>query len=82
MVLHQSLKEKADAGLNIKITKDMKISDVIEKYPEAIMIFINHGLGCVGCSSSSHDTIEQGCKIHALDTGQLLEELNDFVKNH
>lgn len=32
------------------ITKDMSIGEVVPRYPETIAVFLQHGLGCLGCA--------------------------------
>ncbi len=48
-------------------TKDMLVMDIIEKYPEVTPILMGYGLHCVGCSFSSHDTLESGARLHGMD---------------
>ena len=49
------------------ITKNMLLSEVIEKYPDIAVILTGYGLHCVGCHFSNIDTIESGAKIHGLN---------------
>lgn len=67
-----------------KITKDMLIGDVINKYPEAAGIMLGYGLHCVGCSANPFDTIESGCMSHGIDeetVDNLVNELNKMPVN-
>lgn len=57
----------------------MIISKVIEKYPEAIKVFFNYGITCVGCFMASSETIEQGISAHGLDVKKFLEDLNKEI---
>ncbi len=59
-----------------KITKDMKIVDIIEKKPEAAELFFETGLGCAGCAFSSFESLEQG----ALGHGMTEEDVEIIVK--
>ena len=64
---------------NKKITKDMKIGDLIEENPEAMETLYEVGFGCVGCPMSVHETIEQGASVHGMtkkDVDELVKELN------
>ena len=31
------------------ITKDMSILEVVQKYPDTVDVFVNSGMGCLGC---------------------------------
>jgi hybrid cluster-associated redox disulfide protein len=57
-----------------KIIKNMNISEVIEKYPDAIQVFLMYGLSCIGCGFSEFETIEEGAKGHGMD-----DELIDIM---
>ena len=36
------------------ITKDMSILEVVQKYPDTVDVFVNAGMGCLGCRSEEH----------------------------
>ena len=57
-----------------KITKDMNLSDLISKYPEAAMVMVKYGLHCIGCHLAAWETIEEGAKSHGI-SGKKLEEM-------
>ena len=61
-------------GKNNKITRNMKINEIIQKHPEVIPILAGYGLQCVGCHYSSLDTLESGAKTHGMP-----EELIDMI---
>ncbi len=67
----------------MKITKDTKISELIQEKPEAVGTLFEAGLGCVGCPMAQMETIEQGCKAHGMsdkEVEKLVEELNKKPK--
>jgi hybrid cluster-associated redox disulfide protein len=64
-----------------KITKNMKIEEVIKKHPETIGVFVKFGFHCVGCIAANFETIEEGAKAHGLTSEEVVEELNKIVKN-
>ncbi len=59
------------------ITRDMGISDVIQKHPELVPVFIQHGLGCIGCAMANFESIEQGAGAHGMDIDALMKDLNE-----
>jgi len=63
-----------------KITKDMSIGEVVEKYPQTAEVFMKHGLHCLGCAIAHLENIEQGCQAHGIDTKKLVDDLNKAVK--
>lgn len=68
------------AGESKKITKDMPIGDIVNKYPETIGVFMEHGLHCVGCAAAHFENIEQGCQAHGIDADKLVDDLNKAIK--
>ena len=62
---------------SIKITKNGKIMEAIEKHPEIVPVLLGYGLHCVGCSFSQFDTIENGAKLHGMSKENLKMMLKD-----
>ena len=62
------------------ITKEMKIGEVIQKYPETVEIFFKFGLHCVSCHAAQYESVEQGAEMHGIDIEKLLKALNDSIK--
>lgn len=61
------------------ITKDTAIEEVVSNYPETMMVFMKHGLHCVGCHVSAFESIEQGAMVHGIDAGALVADLNKVI---
>jgi hybrid cluster-associated redox disulfide protein len=63
----------------MRITKDMTIEEVVQRFPETIQVFTRHGVVCLGCSAAQYDDLEHGAVVHGLDTQEFLEELNACI---
>lgn len=61
------------------ITKEMGIMEVVSQYPEAVEVFVNAGMGCLGCAAAHFENIEQGAAAHGIDVDKLIEDLNAVV---
>ena len=61
------------------ITKDMSILEVVQKYPYTVDVFVNAGMGCLGCAAAHFENIEQGAMAHGIDVDQLVKDLNTVV---
>ncbi len=61
------------------ITKDMSIMEVVQKYPDTVDVFINSGMGCLGCAAAHFENIEQGAMAHGIDVDALMKGLNEAV---
>jgi hybrid cluster-associated redox disulfide protein len=63
------------------ITKDMTIEKVVTEYPETMMVFMKHGLHCVGCHVSAFETIEEGAMAHGINVDALVADLNKVISS-
>ncbi len=61
------------------INKYMTIQEVVEKNPETIRVFLEHGLHCIGCAVARFENIEQGALAHGIDVDALIRDLNAKV---
>lgn len=64
----------------MKITKDMNIIEVVQKYPDTIGVFMYAGMGCFGCHVAQFETIEQGAAAHGIDVDALVDALNEVIE--
>ena len=63
------------------ITKDMTIGEVLAKDFDCAPIFFEMGMHCVGCPSSSMETLEEAAAVHGYDVNLLLKKLNEYFAN-
>ena len=47
-----------------KVTADSSIIETVQLHPEIIDIFMQYGLGCIGCMAANFETIGQGASAH------------------
>ena len=59
-----------------KVTKDMAITEILEKRPEAAAVLLKHGFHCLGCVAAQFETLEQGAKAQGIDPDMLVKEIN------
>jgi hybrid cluster-associated redox disulfide protein len=65
---------------NNKITGDMKIEQIVAKFPQTIGVFFQYGLGCVGCHAASFESLAEGAMMHGIDLDAMLKDLNELVE--
>ena len=63
------------------VTKDMAIIEVLRLHPQVREILAQHGMGCIGCMGATHESIENGAKMHNIDLDDLLRELNELLND-
>ncbi len=56
-----------------KITKEMLIGEIVEKYPQVVETLMGFGLHCVGCHVAGFESLEMGFKAHGMDDKQVEE---------
>ena len=61
------------------ITKDMSIMEVVQSYPDTAEVFMEAGMGCLGCAAARFENIEQGALAHGIDLDALMDGLNKVV---
>ncbi|MBQ7705676.1 MAG: DUF1858 domain-containing protein [Selenomonadaceae bacterium] len=64
----------------MKITKDMNIIEVVQKYPDTIGVFMYAGMGCFGCHVAQFETVEEGATAHGIDVDALVDALNEVAE--
>jgi len=64
----------------MKIISKTKLSEILNKKPEAAEILFEAGMSCIGCSMAMNETIEQGCLAHGMSKKKiekLIKRLNE-----
>jgi hybrid cluster-associated redox disulfide protein len=64
-----------------KITEDMNIKEVIDKYPETLGVFAKYNMGCIGCIAASFEKIKDIAGVHGVNVKSFVDDLNSAVKN-
>ncbi len=64
----------------MSITKDMAIETIVQKHPQTVRVFLNHGLMCIGCAAARFENLEQGAIAHGINVEALLKDLNAAVE--
>ncbi|MEW5897215.1 MAG: DUF1858 domain-containing protein [Nanoarchaeota archaeon] len=75
----KEIKETKERRAPEKITKEMNISELIEKCPEAGRILFEEGIHCFGCAAAHFETLEEGLMAHGKgesDIKKIVEKLN------
>ena len=64
----------------MKITKDMSITEIVQKYPQTVDVFMKHGMGCLGCAAARFENLAQGAMVHGVDADKLVDDLNKALE--
>jgi len=63
-----------------QITKEMGIMEVVQKWPDLASIFMDFGMGCLGCAAAHFENIAEGCAGHGIDADALVAALNKAIE--
>ena len=64
-----------------EITKDMTIGDILDADRETVPFFLEMGMHCLGCPASRGETVEEACAVHGVHADELVNKINEFLKN-
>ncbi len=64
-----------------KVTKDMIIADILRLDRGTVPILLGIGMHCLGCPSSSGESLEDACAVHGVDVDKVVKELNDYLES-
>ena len=73
------LKYKVEIMAEDKITEDMNIKEVIDKYPETVSIFAKYNMGCIGCIAASFEKVKDIDVVHGIDVKTFVKDLNTAI---
>ena len=68
-----------DGQFPVWITAECLVQDVIERHPQTIAVFAQHGLQCVGCYISPYHTLTDTAREYAMSLEPLLGDLNRAI---
>jgi hybrid cluster-associated redox disulfide protein len=63
----------------ISLQPNTSISDLFERWPQMIPVFIHHRMLCVGCSMAAFDSLEDAARNYGLKLEDFILELKDTL---
>jgi hybrid cluster-associated redox disulfide protein len=64
----------------MNITPDMKLADVMKKFPASKAVLKKHIPACVTCGGATAESLERAARMNGIDPDLLVKELNRVVK--
>jgi hybrid cluster-associated redox disulfide protein len=62
------------------LTKEMTVGEVLRMYPQTVHVFLELGMHCLGCPSSTKESIEGAALTHGKNADELVAQLNNAIK--
>ena len=56
----------------MEITRDTVIGEIVENCPQAMPVFQEIGMHCLGCPASQGETLEEAAMVHGIDVDELM----------
>lgn len=56
-------------------TTDLTLSEIMNRWPQTVTVFLGHGMMCVGCRIGPFHTITDACEEYQLDEQAFRQEL-------
>ena len=72
-----NIKEETEMA---KISKDTKIGELMNIFPESAPILMEIGMHCLGCPASQMETLEEAAMVHGIDGDLLVEKINAAMR--
>lgn len=54
---------------------DLPVADVLERWPAAMRLFLDHGMACLGCPFNTFDSLGEALAIHHISTAAFVDGL-------
>lgn len=67
---------KEKKATETKITKEIKIGELMINYPQTVEILFEEGIHCLGCGAAHFESLEDGLKAH----GKSDQEIEEIIK--
>ena len=61
--------------MEINITKDMTIGELLVVAPIVAPVLLEVGMHCLGCPSAQAETLEEAAMVHGLEADVLVEKI-------
>lgn len=62
------------------IDPETPVSELMERFPQTIPVFLRHRMACVGCSMNQFETVGSAAQIYGLESGALIGELHAAIQ--
>ena len=63
----------------MEITKETKIGQMLGYDMGIAYILMQSGMHCVGCPSSTSESLEQACMVHGMDVDKVLSAIQEYL---
>jgi len=62
-----------------KVTKDMRIAQILQIDAGVVPIFLGAGLHCIGCPGAQMESLMDAGKVHGINVDELVDNINNYL---
>lgn len=55
------------------------VAEILKRWPQTVRVFIERGLGCVGCVMAVFDTLEDVARVYHIPLTDLITEIEAVI---
>jgi hybrid cluster-associated redox disulfide protein len=63
-----------------QLTSTMTVKECLERFPQAMHVFMDAGFLCVGCPTEAFHTLEDVAREYQLDLRKLLRDIREVIE--
>jgi hybrid cluster-associated redox disulfide protein len=60
---------------------ELMVADILNRWPQAIPVFLKHRMSCVGCLMAPFETLSDAARIYKIPYEAFVEELDHAIRN-
>ncbi len=60
--------------------KELSVAEVLDRWPQAALVFVHQGMACVGCDMASFEALGDAASIYHLDWEKFAQELDQAIQ--
>jgi hydrid cluster protein-associated redox disulfide domain len=65
--------------MKLIVTKDTLIGEILDADRTTAPYFLEMGMHCLGCPSSTGESLEEACMVHGVPVEEMLSKLNSHI---
>jgi len=77
--MKEEVKVEGEMTMNPKISTNITVKQLIERYPQLLKTFMDMGLMCVGCPTEAFHTMADVAREYHISLDQLLERISKTI---
>ena len=65
----------------MEITKQTTMGEMLNYDRGIAMVLMQAGMHCIGCPSSIHESLEEACAVHGINSDEVLANIQKYLES-